>query len=751
MLESRGRINIPLLSYKGKDMGERIILLKKPDIVHGLVLVLLVVVFVLFMAGCSSAEIADMDLPENGSQEELISQIEGWDANTTVLGTITHGVRRDEIDGNSLTYTGGELQVPYEVMATGSVVDVGFLVFLDGEPQKYHCDEEGDESYCHVLKLENGVKKEFALSFTPACGEAGEKLQMTVLSVYNPDFKPDMQQTSGYGMYHNTLMATFEVEMKSASPFGGRKGISAAMVMDITQGKEEMTREFLEGPISNFYGMQKMTQENLDTKIFDGVCYDGEYLMNYISLTEEPLQITYRIFGKDGSRYKVTPFIDHMPVGDAQDILVSKGEVSTITLSVDPKKLGDFSTFYFIAIPENMENGMPQRKTDSILLYKAEALSDSEQDKPSETGVENQEDALNRRETESDGEWFRGWEFDGGIRNICYAGEGRILIQANALWLYDMEDQRMVGQYTVEEGTVRGLEVFPVPGGYLLTGEMINSTEGMESKKTGLSQGMGSGRRVRCWCFDQNFLWQKTLALDELFTDIMDRVSLTASVSPDGNQIILKGNDALYIYHMDTEKLDKLVIEDTWDLKSDGEGLLIFEARFGHEGKDLIFSGLKAGDGGSASAYGKIGLEGEGVLWNTIPDYEMSGDIMLCQEEVCFPAVYGKAEGKLFLVEETNFSGRILALDTDDRASGVFSSDHGRYIATVSSLKNKKGWRIRIYERTSGEKICDRNVEADDEKYFYRTPKICVFEEQNQCIVLNGADGDSLIYSFTFP
>ena len=43
-------------------------------------------------------------------------------------------------------------------------------------------------------------------------GSAGDTLALTVVSITNPDFQPDMESTSSYGWYHKTLDSCVELQ-----------------------------------------------------------------------------------------------------------------------------------------------------------------------------------------------------------------------------------------------------------------------------------------------------------------------------------------------------------------------------------------------------------------------------------------------------------------------------------------------------------------------------------------------------------
>ena len=71
----------------------------------------------------------------------------------------------------------------------------------DGQPQPYKVNDTAAEyEYCHSFSA--GEDQSFSFLFEPVTGSAGDTLALTVVSITNPDFQPDMESTSSYGWYH---------------------------------------------------------------------------------------------------------------------------------------------------------------------------------------------------------------------------------------------------------------------------------------------------------------------------------------------------------------------------------------------------------------------------------------------------------------------------------------------------------------------------------------------------------------------
>lgn len=353
--------------------------MKKKCLYYHILFLAFSVSLIIGLTGCSDTEISETenDSLQNRMEEDYGSEIDSWETDTLVVGTVNHGIRHEEVKeiemNGYITCTGEGVTLPYEATATGKATNLGFLLFVNGKPQAYHTDEYEEDNYCHVFHMEEDVEKLFDFRFMPSSGKKGELLQLTILSVYYPDFKPDMQQTSSYGMYHQTLAVVCGIKMETDASDRNMQMINDDIVKNVNVKEEELTQDYLSGPITLQYGMQEITTESLDSNIFNFVLLDGEYCMDNYLLPSKPFTITFEMCGEDGAEYYVTPFVDHMPISEAQSVTVKKGKVSSIDVTVDPVSMDDSSTFYFVAIPVDSKNFV-QIKTASILLYKEDML-----------------------------------------------------------------------------------------------------------------------------------------------------------------------------------------------------------------------------------------------------------------------------------------------------------------------------------------------------------------------------------------
>lgn len=169
---------------------------------------------VLLMTGCGkeiSTDEFNINSSENvvESSNELNSEINKQET----IGTVSHGVNWSEQEKEySIVYNGGKLDIPYEMNGSGICTSVGFLIYIDGIPQPYILKDVDEEyKYMHIIEGEENTDTEFVISFIPVTGKVGDKVSLSINSIANPSFVPDMVNTFDYGMSHQSLEAMYDI------------------------------------------------------------------------------------------------------------------------------------------------------------------------------------------------------------------------------------------------------------------------------------------------------------------------------------------------------------------------------------------------------------------------------------------------------------------------------------------------------------------------------------------------------------
>lgn len=107
-------------------------------------------------------------------------------------GTYTHSFQQTDYFnefGRCDIYEGGEMHIGYSITTTGAWKDfpVGVLLILDGLPQPYKTEEDGEEAYFHTFQPTGG-RAVTEMIFTPVTGKQGDTLELCAIFKRNPDY-----------------------------------------------------------------------------------------------------------------------------------------------------------------------------------------------------------------------------------------------------------------------------------------------------------------------------------------------------------------------------------------------------------------------------------------------------------------------------------------------------------------------------------------------------------------------------------
>lgn len=296
---------------------------------------------------------------------------------TTHYGSLSHGMPSTDPEKRpAITYAGGVCTVPYAVSASGVGRTFGFLLHVDGIPQPYRLEPDGQAAYLHTVSLaEDAQDVPFTLLFTPVTGAVGVPSTLTVTSLTNPQFQPDMAATSSYGGYHSPLTGSYRIDFTVAPPPPPDPVATNPCISSLSRQSQDFTSGYLEA--------REWSLAALNEGIFPFIAYHGEVKYDNLAVFDgEPIEIRYELAGVPGLRSQTTFYIDHTPVATGDGVLTfpntfAAGEAIVYDLQLDPAKLGAFSTFYAITVPlgadDYPEYLISPCKTDSILFWKAQS------------------------------------------------------------------------------------------------------------------------------------------------------------------------------------------------------------------------------------------------------------------------------------------------------------------------------------------------------------------------------------------
>ena len=323
---------------------------------------------------CGKYNIEDGKAPPQNTEENPFKESEEDGS----LGFLSHEevnpTRADDQSVLPYEYHGGEFTLDYQFTSEGKLDNIGFLLFLDGKPQAYKVnDTRAEYEYLHCFQTSEKHEEKFSFVFTPNTGKKGETLNITILSITNPAFQPDMKETSSYGWYHRHLERVLKLHFNEDAPDSDIfYGESENIFRDVSVAEEKITSAFIENELVK-NGWNGITMDTLDSGVYSTISYDGELVYDNINLTnKDTLTVRYTICGMPGTRYGISFFLNHKPISFegavSCDVKLSKGNVWIIEATIDTAKLDGFNTFYATAVAA--DGNSVTSKTGSILLYR---------------------------------------------------------------------------------------------------------------------------------------------------------------------------------------------------------------------------------------------------------------------------------------------------------------------------------------------------------------------------------------------
>ena len=181
-----------------------------------------------------------------------------------------------------------------------------------------------------------------------------------------------MESTSSYGWYHKTLESCVELKFNADAPAAHSDLPPVREIFSQSEVREEkVTAQYVENEFPK-YGWGGVSMDTLDSGIYYTFSCDGGITYDNLRVSD-PVTLRFTMCGTAGTSYSIAFFLDHQPVkldeNTCRSITLSKGGVIELEAVIDPDKLGDFNTFYCVAVPRG-EGFAPFFKSNSILLYK---------------------------------------------------------------------------------------------------------------------------------------------------------------------------------------------------------------------------------------------------------------------------------------------------------------------------------------------------------------------------------------------
>ena len=128
--------------------------------------------------------------------------------------------------------------------------------------------------------------------------------------------------------------------------------------------------------------------------------------------------------------------------------------------------------------------------------------------------------------------------FAGKVKSCAYAGNDKIIVLSDKLYLYDTQSGVVLAE---TEPPLEFFEVYGFEGGYLLTGFSSNG--------------------ATAYFYDENLSMTKEIVTMDLLGEDLVTMDSGIAISSDGKKLALAGMNVLYVYDLENESTERLLVQ----------------------------------------------------------------------------------------------------------------------------------------------------------------------------------------------
>lgn len=325
--------------------------------------------------------------------------------------------------------------------------------------------------------------------------------------------------------------------------------------------------------------------------------------------------------------------------------------------------------------------------------------------------------------------------FDGSDMELWDGGNGRLMaLKEDTLYLYDVADAKVLAKGKTESWFLPYF--YPCKDGFCIIGspedDLEDAGKGEDESNFRVIESVNDWDCLAVF-YDNTLQEKKRLLLNDI-TPYPD--ATLWCVSPDGASLVYFNIwEGLCIYDC-----DKAARRQILDFSGPGEnvsGLLAIDALFFDEERDrLVFTGGSAKGGVTVESWGTVNLDGTGFENHILEKNAgiavayKGGKLLLGEDSLTFEKIMGYVDT---LTGEETYS---TDLGGGLGIGGPVFSDAGETFAVTDITEGQAV--VTVYNTADFSKICREVITDEREEYFYRSPRVYLFDGLKVCLVCMG-------------
>lgn len=314
--------------------------------------------------------------------------------------------------------------------------------------------------------------------------------------------------------------------------------------------------------------------------------------------------------------------------------------------------------------------------------------------------------------------------FNGEEGDMWYGNNHKLVIKKDTvLYLYDVKTGEVVSRTDTE--VWNEVEIYPYDKGYCVIGAIGDSASGKENRL--------------CIFYDERLEEINRISLNEIVDDV---IFTSFAVSADGSKLAYSNFEkGLNVYDFETGSVKQLINIGADTSYENRKNILLIDAvYFGENGEELVFSAQTDKNQVTYESWGRIKIDGGG-LENYILDKNpgtaityKKGKLLFGEDSLTFGGVMGYVDVK----DQTQAYST--DIQTGSAVGGPMVSQNGEYFG-VTQLQDKNV-KISIYRTEDLSMVYQETITDDNEEYFYRIPRVYLFDELKAGIICLGGHSD---------
>ncbi|SDZ68340.1 hypothetical protein SAMN05421736_1347 [Evansella caseinilytica] len=330
-------------------------------------------------------------------------------------------------------------------------------------------------------------------------------------------------------------------------------------------------------------------------------------------------------------------------------------------------------------------------------------------------------------------------QINGDIKNIYYAGEGKVLLSADKLYLFDADTESVLAEAPQE--SFERERFWVIDSGYVAVRETLSSDNDGSMMTNGEIN-------YNAMFYDDELNKVSEYEINELVeADDMLMFLEAISFSSDGTKIAYATYSGVYIY--DFEKDSKITVIDleAADTNERSGIVNIEQIGFTKEDKRIAFKAQSFDIPAepykpSFDTCGTVNIDSSDLSNRTFDDYTCKqltsySNLLLLAEDPTMTT------GRLMVMDTISGQAKMHTLTEEEESGNVSGSDGGAFFATSS--RNKNGFTVRVYNADTGQVEGEQQVEVDEKSpYLSHDPVVKVLDDIRTWIILLGSKRDDV-------